>query len=160
MKRILTSVVLLVLLLPTLALGEKMDDLVITDGLHYKKFTDVPFTGEITGKVQGSFKKGKWDGPWVSYHDNGQLLGKGSYKDGKLDGPWVWYHDNGQLSGKGTWKDGKLDGPWVWYHDNVQLRSKGTYKDGNRDGPWVYYNRDGTVDEEWTGTFKDGVKVD
>jgi antitoxin component YwqK of YwqJK toxin-antitoxin module len=159
MRRILTSVVLIGFLFPALALGEKMEDLVITDGLHYKKFTDVPFTGGITGKVQGSFKKGNWDGPWVSYHDNGQLLGKGNYKDGKLDGPWVWYHDNGQLSGKGTWKDGKLDGPWVWYHDNGQLRSKGTYKDGKRDGPWVYYNRDGIVDENWTGTFKDGKKV-
>ena len=26
-----------------------MDDLVERDGLYYKKFTDVPFTGEISG---------------------------------------------------------------------------------------------------------------
>jgi hypothetical protein len=54
MRHILTSVVLLVLLFPALALGETMDDLVKRDGLHYKKFTDVPFTGEVTGKKQGS----------------------------------------------------------------------------------------------------------
>ena len=135
MRHILTSVVLIVLLFPAHALGEKMDDLVITDGLHYKKFADVPFTGEITGKVQGSFKKGKWDGPWVSYHDNGQLLGRGSYKDGKLDGPYVSYHDNGQI------------------------QYKGILKDEVRDGPWVSYNEDGTVYEKYTGTFKDDVKV-
>ena len=55
MRHILTSVILLVLLFPALALGETMDDLVKRDGLHYKKFTDVPFTGEVTGKKQGSF---------------------------------------------------------------------------------------------------------
>jgi hypothetical protein len=28
------------------------------------------------------------------------------------------------------------------------------------DGPWVGYNKDGTVNEYFTGTFKDGVRVD
>ena len=52
MKRILTSMVLIVVLFPALALGGEvtMDDLVERDGLHYKKFTDVPFTGKTTGK--------------------------------------------------------------------------------------------------------------
>jgi hypothetical protein len=47
MRHILRSVVLVVLLFPALAMGAEvtMDDLVITDGLHYKKLTDVPFTG-------------------------------------------------------------------------------------------------------------------
>jgi hypothetical protein len=27
------------------------------------------------------------------------------------------------------------------------------------EGPWVSYNKDGTVNEKWTGTFKDGEKV-
>jgi len=125
----------LVLLFPALAFGETMDDLVEREGLHYKKFTDVPFTGKTTGKIQGSFRNGKKHGPWVSYHENGQLWSKGTYKDGKRDGPWVSYHENGQL----------------W--------SKGTYKDGKEDGPWVGYTKDGTVWEFMTGTFKDGVKV-
>ena len=37
------------------------------------------------------------------------------YKDGKKHGPWVYYHDNGQLSSKGTYKDGEEVGPWVHY---------------------------------------------
>ena len=64
MRHILTSVVLVVLLFPALAFGETMDDLVFLDGLHYKKFTDVPFTGEVTGRFQGSIKDGKLEGPW------------------------------------------------------------------------------------------------
>lgn len=137
MRKFLTSVFLVVLLFPALALsGEvKLEDLVITDGLHYKKFTDVPFTGKTTGKIQGSFKNGKEHGPWVIYHENGRISYKGIYKNGKKDGPWVSYYANGQL------------------------RNKGTYKDRKKDGPWVGYNKDGTVDEEFTGIFKNGGKI-
>ena len=85
------------------------DDLVKRDGLHYKKFTDVPFTGKVTGKEQGTYKDGKRDGPWVSYHDEGQLSYKGIYKDGEKDGPWVSYLKGGAVyeSSTGTFRDGE-----------------------------------------------------
>ena len=79
MKRILASLVLMVLLVPALALGETMDDLVYRDGLYYKKFNPVkrsilllirqpghnvvPFTGTVTGMTEGVFRNGKKDGP-------------------------------------------------------------------------------------------------
>ena len=154
--------VLIVLLFPALALGGEvtMKDLEKREGLYYKKFTDVLFTGKVTEKLlRGTFRNGKKDGPWVEYQRNGRLWFKETYKDGKQDGPFVWYHDNGQLLDKGTYKDGKPDGPWVIYHDNGQLKDKGTFKDGKRDGPWVGYNSDGTVWKKYTGTYKDGVKV-
>ena len=161
MRHILTSVVLVVLLFPSLALGEtvKFEDLVERGEVYYKKFTDIPFSGTVTGNPQGKLKNGIKDGPWVSYYDNGQLESKGTYKNDKKEGPWVYYHENGKLFSKGTYKDGKSEGPWVSYHDNGQLWSKGTYKDGKKEGPWVDYYKDGTVDYGWTGTFKDGVKV-
>ena len=132
MRHILTSVVLLVLLFPALAMGKTInaEDLVKTDGLYYKKFTDVPFTGKVIGKEQGYLIKGKWDGPYITYYDNGRISSKHNYKDGVPDGPWVSYHENGQLSSKHNYKDGKLEGPWVSYHENGQLSSKGAYKDG------------------------------
>jgi hypothetical protein len=89
MRRILTSVVLAVLLFPSIAYGVTMDDLVVRDGLYYKKRTDVPFTGKTTGDQQGTFKNGKNDGPSVDYYNNGQLGFKGNYRDGELDGPQV-----------------------------------------------------------------------
>ena len=88
MKHILASLVLMVLLLPALALGETMDDLVKRDGLYYKNFTDVPFTGKITGRAQGVFRNGKREGPWVSYNKNGTVNEEhtGTYKnDVKVD---------------------------------------------------------------------------
>ena len=97
MKRILTSLVLLVLLFPALASGETIGDLVEREGLFYEKFTNVPFTGEMTGLEQGQIKDGVKDGPWVYYHDNGQLWWKGDYKDGERDAPWVWYDEVGSV---------------------------------------------------------------
>ena len=72
-------------------------ELIKKDGLFYKKFTDVPFTGKITGNSQGSFKNGKRDGSWVWYHKNGQLSSKGDYKNGKKEGSWVYYKEDGTI---------------------------------------------------------------
>ena len=105
------------------------------NGLYYKKFTDVPFTGKVAGEYLGLFKGGKRDGPWVSYYYNGQLKWKGNHKAGKVEGLFVSY-----------WHNGKL-------------QSKGLSKDGEMEGPWVSYNKDGTVDKYWTGTFENGKKI-
>ena len=132
MKRLLTPILLLTLLFPTFAIGETMDDLVARDGIYYKKFSDTPFRGKITGQTQGSFKKGKREGAWVSNHENGQLLSKGNYKDDERDGPFASYYRNGQLADKGNHKDGERDGPWVTYSLNgtVYHKETGSYKDG------------------------------
>ena len=146
---------------PSWSEGTSLDDLVERDGLSYKKFTDVPFTGEIDeGLEQGSFKNGERKGPWVLYWRNGQLRGKGVYKNGKEEeGPWVYYHDNGQLRSKGDYKNGKREGRWVYYHDNGQLSSKGDWKNGEWEGPWVWYSEDGIVIDLLTGTYKNGEKI-
>ena len=73
----------MILLFPSFALGETMGNLVERDGLFYKRFTDVPFTGTVTGSFQGKIKNGKRDGPWVEYYVNGVFLSKGDYKNGK-----------------------------------------------------------------------------
>ncbi len=64
-------------------LGVDFDDLVYRDGLYYEKFTDVPYTGKVTGKEQGSMINGKRDGEWVWYDMNGKLKLKQTYKNGK-----------------------------------------------------------------------------
>ena len=137
MKRILAPILLVVLLFPTLALGEEVtmddlvrvgDDLLKSHSLWVHKSTGVPLTGKVTGKNQRSFRDGERDGLWVIHYDNGQLHYKGTFKNNREDGPWVIYHDKGQLWSKGTLKNGKEVGPWVSYWDNGQLWMKGTYK--------------------------------
>mgnify|MGYP006096171695 FL=1 len=113
----------------------RWDDLVERDGLYFKKFTDIRFTGKVSGKKQGKMKDGILEGEWVNYFENGQFRYKGSYKNGLREGEWIFYHDNGQLYGKGS------------------------YKSGKKEGEWVDYRKDGTVDSERSGTFKNGERV-
>ena len=84
------------------------DNLVQRDGLIYEKFTDVPFTGNVTGEEQGKISKGKPEGEWLQYHENGQLSIKGNYIDGKWEGEQLIYSENGQLKYKDNYKDGML----------------------------------------------------
>ena len=181
MRRILTSVVLLVLLFPTFAQGQSLNewvgkgkgllcettgvgcpesvdtrDLVERNGVYFKKRTDVPFTGKTTGDEQGSFNDGKRVGPYVRYYDNGQLHRKGTYKKGKREGLWVQYHDNGQLWSKETYKDDKNDGPYISYWTNGRLRKKGTFRNGEWDGPLIELWDNGKLMTK--GTYKNGTK--
>ena len=132
-KTLLT--ILFISLLSSPSWSVTLGDLVEREGIYYQKFTDVPFTGEVTGQEQGSFKNGKRDGAWVGYNEDGQLWYEGKFKSGKQEGASVGYHDNG----------------WGMF--------KGNYISGNQEGAWVGYYADGTVNKEGTGTFKDGVKI-
>ena len=158
-KTLITFFTVLFCLTSSVGWSLTWDDLVERNDIFYKKFTDVPFTGKITGKTIGSFKNGKEDGSWVYYHDNGQLDSKGDYKNGNGDGFWIGYYENGQLKSKGNWKNGNQEGSWVSYLDNGQLRYKGDFKNGKRDGSWVIYHEDGSVDKVLSGTFKIGKKI-
>jgi len=85
--------------------------LVERDGVHYRKDTNEIYSGpvfNINGKSEGILKKGKWNGPFKTFYENGQLMVEGTYKNGKEDGPNKEYHNNGQLSHEGTYKNGEL----------------------------------------------------
>ena len=67
----------------------------------------------------------------------------------------------GKTSGKeqGSYKNGKKEGAWVSYWKSGQLHTKGNYKNDKKDGVWVGYYYKGTVDKDWTGTFKNGLRI-
>jgi len=195
MKTLIKSALLLLLVMSLTGCGDDVssissDDLVKRNGLYYKKFSDVPFSGRVidthyglitNGKREGewthytsdgqllstgNYKNGKEEGEWDYYHgigplstENAQLSSTGNYKNGKKEGEWIRYHDNGQLYSKGNYKNGKTEGEWVGYWDNGQLQYKGNHKNGKREGEWVYYHTDGNLIKEWSGTFKNGVKI-
>jgi antitoxin component YwqK of YwqJK toxin-antitoxin module len=121
---------------------ERMENLVKRDGRWFKKFTEIPFTGQI-----------------IEHHDNGQLKEKGNYRNGEKEGAWSFHHDNGQLREKGNYRNSELEGEWITYYYNGQLRKKGKWKTRKEEGKWVGYNEDGTVNESMTGTFIYGKNV-
>ena len=95
-----------------------IEELVEVDGLFFKKFTETPFTGKVTGNSKGSFKDGLREGSWVVFFENGQLNWKGNYKDGKRDGPWEeYFDDSGKWWAEVNYKDGIEVGLWKYWHD-------------------------------------------
>ena len=106
------------------------DDLVKKNELYYEKFTDVPFTGEVTGQKQGKISRGRREGKWVEYYESGHISEKANYKDGIPEGESLEYYENGQLKSKINYKDRKQEGEWLWYYENGQLEFKNNYKDG------------------------------
>tara|TARA_Y100000588_G_scaffold288861_1_gene307374 strand:+ start:472 stop:744 length:273 start_codon:yes stop_codon:yes gene_type:complete len=86
MKHLPAPILLLTLLFPSYSFGGEVswNDLVKTDGLYYKKFTQVVFSGTVTGQYQGIFKNGKKEGPWVSYKEDGTVYPHltGTYRNG------------------------------------------------------------------------------
>ena len=115
------------------------------DGVTYKKYARVPFTGAArsfnemvncflpqTLRTETNYKNGKLHGLWERYYDNGKLAYKKNYKDGKLHGLWERYYDNGQLWFKENYKNGKEDGLYERYYKNGQLGYKENWKDGKQ----------------------------
>jgi len=157
-------------------------DLVQRDGLYYEKYIDVPFSGEVISdsrdydtsgtyiekngelielsspgiivKIQGKIRKGKIEGQWLEYHQNGQLWIKKNYKDGKQEGKWTEYHSNGQLWFKSNYTEGKKEGQWLQYYNDGELRDKGNYRKGKREGEWLNYNHKGQL--QYEEYYKDG----
>ena len=168
MKTLLTLPLLLLSLISFPSWSETENDLYYLDGIAYKKFTDVPFTGELEGwtnlisamrMVKGSYKDGKREGPWVWYYEIGTPWRKGNYKRGAEEGEWISYFENGELRSREHYKNGKKDGTWVQYYKNGQLSQQGAYKNGSKEGVWVEYWSHGNLIKQFSGVFKDGVKI-
>jgi len=107
--------------------AETFDDLVFRNGLYYKKFTDIPFTGEITGQAQGNYKNGLKHGDWVIYYSDGQLQSKGKYIDGHREGIWERYDEHGTIHEFGKYIKGKKNGNWFLRYENPHMN---VFKDG------------------------------
>ena len=72
-------------------------DLLKKEGIFYEKFSDTPFTGKITGLLEGKFKKGMKYGEFIKYYSDGKILSKINYFENRLDGSWIEYYRNGNL---------------------------------------------------------------
>ena len=87
-------------------------------GLYYQPFTDVPFTGIVTGAWSGIVKDGKKEGLWRYYRPKGgQLYFKGKYTKGEREGFWREFNNSSsaQVKSKIYWWNGNRHGPSCKY---------------------------------------------
>ena len=85
-----------------------MKELYESNGIIYKKFSNVPFTGNVTGEHQGSVRNGKREGLWQHFYSSGELFLQGKYIDGKREGFWEGFYEDGRVwnNGTGCYKQG------------------------------------------------------
>ena len=94
--------------------------------------TSVCVYKDVYGQYQskGKLIKGKFDGKWTFWNENGQKDYEVNYKDGKEDGKRTtsWY-ENGQIKTEGIYKDGKQISETRYTYHNDRIDSEENYKD-------------------------------
>jgi antitoxin component YwqK of YwqJK toxin-antitoxin module len=160
-KLLITFFTIIFCLTSSVGWSETMDDLIYRGispkGTWYKKFSDIPFTGEITGKIQTYIKNGKYEGQFKLYHDNGQLHYKTFIKNSLREGQYISYYENGVILEKGVYKKNIKEGTWYSYYDNGQLSEKAVFVNNKKEGFVEHYNSDGSKGT-LTGNYKMGFK--
>ena len=80
------------------------DDFLLINEKVYKKFNDIPYTGEIkiaNGKDKfwmiTNYRSGLPDGLYRRFFSNGSLMEKGFYDSGKRIGQWNGYNHDGSI---------------------------------------------------------------
>ena len=144
----LTSIILILFLSllssPSWSESLTMDDLVERNDLYYREFTDVPFTGEVSGKGNGKIKKGKKEDLWKTCHyDYPEDYPEDDIFSKHLSHGEIWKSipEKCYFLTIDNWKGGKRNGSFELYHVG-KLRSKGNYQSGFMDGLWEWYGVD------------------
>ena len=98
-----------------------------TEGTVHFRF---PFKSIPQKVIQGNFKQGKMDGPWIE-KEGISLLAEQSYKDGARNGICREYYpqaNGGGLKREAVYLDGKIDGANKFYFQNGQLAELAHYR--------------------------------
>lgn len=159
-------------------LALEFTELVERDGLAYLKFSDIPFSGTVSGAYQGEYINGLRNGNWLKFHENGQLHEKGLYVSGAKHEAWKEYSDNGKVVSLKSYSNGLLHGKSTdfyngsisretqfqhgvaleyldYTHDEGKLESvirKNTNFERNGESIWYYGNGNKRIVE----TYKNG----
>ena len=107
MKQLFFSfLTIIIFLTASVVLGDTLDKryLVERNGLLYKNFSPLPFTGKVTGRWSGKVVDGHKIGLWKTYWLNGSLASEGKYgNSGEKVGVWKMFNGEGHLLSKYTY---------------------------------------------------------
>ncbi len=106
-----------------------------------KKYTDCSF---VTVKEDSAYHAVK-DGPAFAYHKNGKIQTEAFYVKGKEQGEYKVYREDGTPLYEGYYNMGERDGEWKFYFKHGQVAKWGFYKNGICSGKWIDYEIDGEI---------------
>jgi hypothetical protein len=102
---------------------------------------------------QGNYLK---DGPFTSFHQNGQKEQEGAYKSDRPDGHWQRWGEDGKLTLDINYENGKREGAFTVYASGTPTQT-GSYGGDELNGPFKYLGFEGLV---VSGTMANGKPVD
>ncbi len=147
-------------------LAEAMDSskFQVRDSQYYLTATNTLHTGWIkyvssSGEVHGlqHVTNGKLDGPFVTWHKNGQKAGVVVYRDGKQQGRGTSWYESGRKWSEESWKDGTLDGTQTKWYENGKKKSEFSYRDGKLHGRETRWYENGQ--KEMEGVYENGTLI-
>ena len=105
-----------------------------------------PFTGMVVdGRDREYYVKGKPNGKWISFYDNGKMKSIENWKDGMLNGKYILYNEKGKKVLETCYKNGIDNGKYAIYYSNGTPRILGQIKNGVPVGKWKRYNAEGKL---------------
>lgn len=135
-----------------------LEEFEYVDGVLEGAWTDYwPSTGELrrTGRMENDLKVGLWR----AHREDGSLKAEREFVAGVQEGRETLYDEEGNRIAENLYSDGVQQGLQRSWYSNGQLQSEGEMVAGLREGPWTYHQPDGTVHEEWTGTYREGQRI-
>lgn len=97
-------------------------------------------------------------GPFVQWHDNGQLALEGAYVDNFEEGTWRAYYPGGSVESEGEYVGGKRHGEWIYWFPSGVVWRRGHYRGDQLHGTWIFKNEDDRVIGSFSMAFGNGIR--
>ncbi|HNW88954.1 MAG TPA: DUF3352 domain-containing protein [Bacteroidales bacterium] len=116
------------------------------------------YQDSTTIKAEGRVVKGKIEGLWRSYFEDGQIQSAITYKDGMANGVALFYYDNEKQTTRVelNFEEDKVTGVYREFYENGNRKAMLNFKDGYPQGEAEFYYDSGVI--KISGQYKDGVK--
>jgi antitoxin component YwqK of YwqJK toxin-antitoxin module len=106
----------------------------------------------MNGKInyKGNYnEKGKKNGAWEYWFENGSYRETGSYVSGIKHGHWTSYFEKGNfVDSDGDYKKGKQHGTWLYYYETGGLMKSQTFKEGHLSGKSISFYSNNKIQSE------------
>ena len=90
----------------------------------------------------------------------GTLLAQGLLTPDPETRPQLTYYGDGTLKSSAFYVEGLREGPAEQFYADGTPQSRGSYAHGEREGPWTFWTPEGAVDDERSGNYRAGSKID
>ena len=125
------------------------------NGLKTGPFEERLANGRVS--IDGEFDKGKKEGCWSFYGEEGFLDKKINYHLDSLHGEYIVYYTDGQINTAGNYLDGMKNGQWTWnLPENKGVEMKGAFENNLQEGAWEYYYSSGEL--SYLANYKKGLR--